>query len=200
MITTIIFDIGNVLADFAWENYLDGFGFSEDVKKRISEAMMLSPEWNDFDRGTKSDEELVESFVRNAPELEKQIRSLCVNIHGMVVKQDYAIPWISKLKEKGYRVYYLSNFSRKAAEECADALSFIPYTDGGILSYREKTIKPERRIYELLISRYHLNPSECVFLDDRKNNCETAEQLGMKTICFTTKEAAVRELKKLGVD
>ena len=86
-----------------------------------------------------------------------------------------------------------------SARECAHVLDFIPYTDGGILSYVEKIIKPDPKIYELLIKRYKLVPGECVFFDDREDNCEAARKLGMEAVCFTTKENAVMELKKLGV-
>ena len=37
-ITTIVFDIGNVLAGFDWRAYLKTFGFSEETQKRIAEA------------------------------------------------------------------------------------------------------------------------------------------------------------------
>ncbi len=199
MLTTFIFDIGNVLADFGWKEYFESFHFPKEIIPRIAKATVLSPTWNDFDRGAKTDEELINSFIKNDPELEPQIRKLCENVHDMITKRDYAIPWILELKQKGYRVLYLSNFSHKAEIECQDALDFIPYTDGGILSYQEKLVKPEPEIYQRLIERYDLIPEECVFLDDRMDNCEAAAKFGMKTICFTTKEAAIEELKKYHV-
>lgn len=199
MLTTIIFDIGNVLVDFGWKEYFESFHFPKVMLPRIAKATVLSDSWNDFDRGAKTDEELINSFIKNDPELEPQIRQLCENIHDMITKRDYAIPWILELKQKGYRVLYLSNFSRKAEIECQDAIDFIPYMDGGILSYQEKLVKPEPEIYKRLIERYDLVPEECVFLDDKKENCEMAEKFGMKTVCFTTKEAAMEELKKYQV-
>lgn len=199
MITTIIFDIGNVLADFCWEEYLAAFRFETDVMERIAKATVLSPLWNEFDRSALSEDELINGFVKNDPGVEREIRLVCENIHDMLKKRDYAIPWIQELKAMGKKVYYLSNFSKKAERECAFAIDFIPYMDGGILSYQEKIIKPEPAIYECLIKRYHLVPEECVFLDDRKDNCEAAKKLGMHTIVFMTREAAIKELKELGV-
>ena len=124
---------------------------------------------------------------------------ICENVHDMLGRRDYAIPWIKQLKEKGYGVYYLSNFSRKAEVECAHTLDFIPFMDGGILSYREKVIKPEPEIYQLLIDRYELIPDQCVFMDDKPENCDGAKKAGMHAIVFTTKEEAEKELFKLGV-
>lgn len=199
MITTIIFDIGNVLVDFCWEEYLDSFQFAPAIREKVAGATVLNNAWNEFDRGGSEEEELIEGFVRNAPEAEREIRLFCQDIHDMLRRRENAIPWIEELKSMGLKVYYLSNFSKKAARECAHVLDFIPHTNGGILSYEEKIIKPDPEIYELLIKRYKLVPEECVFLDDREDNCEAARKLGMKAVCFTTKENAIKELKKLGV-
>ena len=118
----------------------------------------------------------------------------------MIKRYEYAIPWIRELKSKGYRVLYLSNFSEKAETDCAHALDFIPYMDGGILSYQEKIIKPMPEIYQLLIDRYSLVPEECVFMDDTPANLTGAEKFGIHTIHFQDREQAIEELRKLGVD
>lgn len=199
MITTIIFDIGNVLVDFCWEEYLEQFHFPDEISARIANATVLNDAWNEFDRGYYSEQELVERFVRNDPDIEKEIRLICADIHDMLRRRDYAIPWIQELHAMGKKVYYLSNFSEKAARECAHTIDFIPYMDGGILSFREKVVKPDPRIYQILIERYHLVPEECVFLDDRQDNCEAAERMGIHAIRFTDRENAIEELKKLGV-
>ena len=199
MITTIIFDIGNVLVDFNWKEYIASFGFSGEVQEKLAKATMLSREWDEFDRGVLEIEDIIQKFVKNDSTVEKEIRIICENVHDMLGRRDYAIPWIQDLKKKGYGVYYLSNFSRKAEVECAHTLDFLPYMDGGILSYQEKVIKPEPEIYQILIDRYHLIPEQCVFMDDKPENCEGARKAGMHTIVFTTKEEAEKELGKLGV-
>ena len=137
MIKNIVFDIGNVLTDYTWNKYLHSFGFSEEVCERVAIATVKSKEWGEFDRGVMTVEAVVDTLVQNAPELEKEIRTFTADMSGLVEKVDYAIPWIEELKAKGYKVYYLSNFSEKAEKECAPALDFIPYTDGGILSYQD---------------------------------------------------------------
>lgn len=197
MITTIIFDIGNVLVDFSWKEYIAGFGFSKEVQEKISKATMLSEAWDEFDRGVMEIEDIIKLFIKNDSSIEKEIRLICEDIHDMLGRREYAIPWIKELKEKGYKVLYLSNFSRKAEVECAHTLDFLPYMDGGILSYQEKVIKPEPEIYQILIDRYNLVPDECVFMDDKEINCEGARKAGIHAIVFTTKEEAEKELLKL---
>lgn len=199
MITTVIFDIGNVLTDFCWEEYYRSFGYSDEIFERLANATVKSQIWHEFDRGEMSDDQILEAFIQNDQGIEDELREVFRDTHGIVTKREYAIDWIKELKSKGYRVLVLSNFSEKAAKECSDALAFLPYTDGGILSYQDKLIKPDPAIYQLLIDRYSLVPEECVFLDDLKRNTEAAEKFGMHTICFTTKEKAEEELAALGV-
>ena len=115
----------------------------------------------------------------------------------MVTKREYAIPWVKELKAKGLGVFYLSNFSSKAFEDCQDALDFMEYMDGGILSFREKVIKPDGEIYRLLLSRYGLKAEESVFIDDTQANVEAARVLGIHGICFRSKEQVEEELRAL---
>lgn len=199
MIRNIVFDIGNVLTDFRWKEFLMDKGFDGEMIRRIARASVESSLWKEIDRGEWEREKLMQEFVKLDPEIERELRLAYDNVHGMVTPRAYAIPWIRELKEKGYGVYYLSNFSDKAYEECADALEFIPYTDGGILSYRERMIKPEPEIYRLLLERYGLKAEECVFLDDLAVNVEAARAEGYAGIVFETKEQAEEELAWLGV-
>ena len=200
MIRNIIFDIGNVLTDFRWEGFLADKGFDEDMIRRIAKASVMNPLWAEYDRGTWTEEQIIAAFIKDAPELEKELHLAFDEIKGMVTPRAYAIPWLQELKRKGYHVYYLSNFSRKAEVECADALDFLPEMEGGILSYKEHLIKPEPEIYQLLLKRYGLKAEESVFLDDTLKNVEAAEEQGIHGIHFLTKEQAEKELRKLGVD
>ncbi len=200
MIKNIVFDIGNVLTYYTWEAHIHSFGFSESVRERVIRATVKSEAWNEFDRGALNDEEVIGLLVQNDPGVETEIRRMMENVGGLVSKADYAIPWIQELKGKGYHVYYLSNFSFKAEKECSHALDFMPYMDGGILSCKEKLIKPQPEIYARLLEIYDLIADECVFLDDLDVNVRAAKDAGLHGILFTTKEAALRELAELGVE
>lgn len=200
MIKNIVFDIGNVLTDFRWKEFLQDRGFDDEMVKRIAKASIMSPFWAEFDRGDWDEQRLMAEFVKNDPEIEEELHRAFDNVEGMVTLREYAIPWIEELKGKGYRVLYLSNFSYKAYLECADALVFLPHMDGGILSYRDKVVKPNPEIYLLLLERFSLVPEETVFLDDTLQNVNAAEALGIHGIHFLTKKQACEELAKLGVN
>lgn len=199
MIKTIIFDIGNVLVDYNWRAALDTFPYSQETKEAISTAMFLSPEWNEFDRGTYSTEEMLALFIKNAPEYQSEIESVFASIGRCIHQFEYAIPWICALKKEGLNVYVLSNYAEHMYNQTQDELNFLKYTDGGILSFREKMVKPEPAIYRTLMERYRIEPDEAVFIDDYFENVEDAKKLGLHGILFTSYEDTVEKLAELGV-
>ena len=200
MVKNIIFDIGNVLVAFRWREYFAEFGYPQDIYDRLAKATAMSPVWNEYDKGIWTEEEVLQGFIANDPELEPQIRETLSSLEGLLIMYDYTMDWIKELKEKGYGVYYLSNYSWPAYRDCKEELEFIPHMDGGILSYRENVIKPDPAIYHLLMERYGLKAEECVFLDDTEKNIKGAQAVGMHGILFQNKAQAVEELRKLGVD
>lgn len=199
MIKTVIFDIGNVLVDFCWEAYFKGLGFSEEMTARLGTATVNSDDWPEFDRGVLTEQEMVNRFVENDPEIEKEIRRALENVKGIIRLRDYAVSWIRGLKKAGYQVLVLSNFYRKVEVECAEDMVFLKETDGGILSYQEKLIKPMPAIYWTLLDRYGLKPEESVFIDDSPVNIEAAKKLGIHGIIFENRQQVLRELEALGV-
>lgn len=199
MIKTVIFDIGNVLTYFQWEKFYRGFGFSETVYEKLVQATVMNEAWDELDRGKLTTAEVIDLFIKNAPDIANEIYQVFENVNEIVIKADHAIPWITSLKEKGYQVLVLSNFSEKVYEDCGEALSFLPYTDGGILSYKDKVVKPMPEIYQILLERYQLQADECVFVDDLQRNIDAAKKFGIHTVLFTEYEKAVEDLKELGV-
>ena len=197
MIKNIVFDIGNVLAGFAWQEFYRSFGFADEVYEKLADATVRSSFWNEMDRGKLTDNQLLESFIQNDPSIEKEIRQVFANITDMIERFDYAIPWLKDLKSRGYSVYYISNFAHKAHVECEKALDFLQEMDGGILSYQDKLIKPDPEIYRLFCERYGLKAEECVFIDDTQKNVCAAQKEGMEGIVFHTLEQAKDELNRL---
>ncbi|MBR5406100.1 MAG: HAD family phosphatase [Lachnospiraceae bacterium] len=189
---TVILDIGNVLVDFCWKEHIDSFGFDKDIKERIAKASVLSDDWNEFDRGAISEDEIIERFVANDPGIEAEIRRTYADITTLLKQYEGAKPFINKLKSMGLKVLYLSNFSEKAERECAKELDFLPLTDGGILSWNVKLIKPDPKIYKMLIDMYDLEPSRCIFFDDTPRNVEGARKCGFSAEVFVSYDEALK--------
>ena len=196
-INTVIFDIGGVMVGLGRIRFFEQFGYPPEMCERLMASTLTSPHWKEFDRGVLTDEEVIDRFVQDAPELEKEIRACMENIHGVVYRLDTSIPWIKEIKESGRRVLYLSNYSMKVANENEDAMDFLPHMDGGLLSCDHKVIKPDPAFYQILIDRYGLEPDKCVFLDDLESNLETARDLGIHTILVRSHEQAAADLRAL---
>ena len=200
MINTIIFDMGNVLIDFRWKALYHEMGLEGEKFDKMARATVLDPVWNEFDRGEWTDEEILEGFIRNAPDMEKELRDFYGDrFRGLLRKYDYTDEWLDRLKAKGYRIYILSNFSRKAYRECADELDYIKKADGAVISYMIKMIKPDPEIYRYLLDTYDIKPEKAVFIDDTEKNLAAARDFGINTILFTGKEDADRALAGYGV-
>lgn len=197
MIRNVIFDIGNVLVDFCWREHIEFCGFQGVTAERIGRAMMQSPVWSEIDRGVWSMEELLAAFIANDPEIEDAIRIVFRDFSTLVKERSGSAAWIRSLKAEGFGVYYLSNFSKRVETEAAGELSFLKEMDGGILSYKERLIKPDPAIYRLLLARYGLSAEESVFLDDTPENVEAAESLGMQGIVVESQEQAKRRLQEV---
>ena len=198
-IDTVVFDIGNVLTDFAWEGFLKAKGYDDEMIKRIARATVESDDWVEYDKGNLTNDEIVERFVENDPEIGDDLKNAFQNIDGIILKREKTIPWIRALKAAGYKVLYLSNFSKQALEGCPDAMAFLEETDGGILSYRDHVVKPDPAIYHLLEERYDLTPAKTVFIDDTPVNIEAARNLGWKGIIYKDYKQTVEELSEMGV-
>lgn len=197
MIKNVIFDIGNVLVDFSWREMYEEKGLVGENFERVAKATVKGPFWCELDRGIMNFHEVVEKFVSLDEEMGDEIRKVLYDTHGIVRGRGYAVPWICQLKKLGLMVYVLSNFSEKILKDCKDAMEFLEYTDGGILSYKEHVIKPDPEIYKRLIERYGLNAKECVFIDDLKENVKAANAQGIQGIVFKNFEQAKEELENL---
>lgn len=199
VIDTIVFDIGNVLAAFDWVSFVRGFGFGDEVNNDIAEAVFLSRDWCQVDLGIKSDEELIAAFVANAPHREREIHAIFEKWQYFVDEYPFSADWLKGLKEKGYRIYVLSNYGRTMFGFAKERFRFFEYVDGGVISYQINKIKPDPEIYRALIEKYSISPEKTVFLDDLEANTEGAKALGFNTIRVTDHESALEGLKKLGI-
>lgn len=199
MVQNIVFDIGGVLADFRLKEFLAEKGFDGTMIRRILKASVMTPFWGQFERGEITEEETLQGFVRTDPEIESELRLVYSSVTGMLTSRDYAIPLVQGLKKVGFRVYFLSNYSRKAYNECGESLAFMPYMDGGLVSFKVGKTKPDREMYQMFLEEYGLRAEDCVFVDDTVENVEAARQIGFEGIVFTSYDELLTELEKLDV-
>lgn len=199
-IDTVVFDIGGVLVNFAWEEFLRNKGYDEEMVQRMGKASVHSDDWIQYDIGNLTVTEIAELFAENDPEIGDELRNAFSDLKDIVTKRERTIPWIHALKNAGYRVLFLSNFSKPAVEGCPEAMAFLSETDGGILSYKDHVVKPYEDIYHLLEKRFDLVPNKTVFIDDTSANIDTAKRIGWNGIVFQNYDQVEQELKDMGVN
>lgn len=200
MVKNIILDVGMVLVDFCWEKLLTRLGMSGEVFEAVANATVRTQDWNEYDRSAKPEEELLADMIANAPDYEQQIQLFWDHMAGMIEQYPYAKPWIQSLKDNGYRVYILSNYSKRTYELTKDeGLNFLPLTDGAVFSFETGSIKPEKEIYHFLMDQYGLEPEECVFIDDNAVNLVYPKEIGWRTVQFHDFAQVLEELQALGV-
>lgn len=185
MIRTVVFDIGRVMMN--WDPNLELI-YDKETAQKVDAAIWKSPWWNELDRGVIPEEELFQKMVAEEPDYEEQILYVLNHLEIAASPRDYAIPWVKELKSLGYQVLFLSNYSNHLIKNVPEAVAFVPYMDGGVWSYQAKAIKPEEKIYEILLATYHLQADECLFVDDRLENVQAARALGMNSLQFMSYE------------
>ncbi|MBR4588802.1 MAG: HAD family phosphatase [Lachnospiraceae bacterium] len=197
MIKNIVFDISNVLAPFRFREYLAEKGFDKDMIKRIIKASAMTSFWTEFEKGKLSYDEAMSGFISADPDIADELHKAYDSCAGIMGKYDYTEGWIRSLKDAGYRLYCITNFTPAGYEQCYDCISFVEKFDGCVFSFREGVVKPDPKIYRILLERYDLKAEECVFIDDTEENVRGAEKLGFKGIVFTGYEDAVAKLAAL---
>ena len=196
MIKNIVLDIGNVVLSFCWQKHVESFGFPEEIRRKVSRAVFEDADWNEVDRGVLTKEQIIDLFIENDPSVEKEIRLVMENIGGTIEKLPYTDEIVPRLHALGYRVYVLSNYGSFTQRDCGEKMNFLKQADGDILSYRYQVIKPDERIYRILLDTYGLKAEECLFFDDREDNVEGARKCGLFAEVFTGYEEMFRVIEE----
>lgn len=190
----IVFDLGGVV-------------FARDPRKFEPEfikffSYILLPQmpkfWEDYDRGISSYDEVLRALAEyNDCSLELAEN----NLRRSILTQE-AIPatksLIEELKAANFNLYVLSNMSLEFIEFLRKQDVYKNF-DGEVVSCEEHVVKPEAEIYRRLIERYGLNPSETLFIDDRKANIEAAVAQGWQGYHFDARnpEVSCEELRRM---
>lgn len=197
MIKNIIFDIGNVLIDFHWDKTMRELGIPEDAIKHLGENMINHKLWSHMDKNDIPEGELVQRFKEISPQYSEYIDRFFSNMENVVSDFPESADWLKELKQRGYKIYLLSNYPERMFKMHSKRYGFMPYVDGKVVSYECKMIKPDEGIYRLLCEKYDIIPEESVFLDDRKENVEASVRLGFNGILVGNQKEARKTLDEL---
>ena len=180
-----LFDLGNVFFDWNPERILKPI-FNDDERMNFFINNISFPLLDTRCDAGVTIEVAVNDAIKKFPEFEKEIKFYYPN-HGNMVGGFFqkTVDVFYKIKELNYPCFVLSNWSAETYEGMEEKYPFLKDFDGKIISGRDFLIKPDPAIYELAISRFNLIPEETLFIDDRLDNIEAAQNLNFQTIHLT---------------
>lgn len=200
MIKNIIFDLGNVLLNYDPEEYLKTKITDTDKISEVYTDIFKSKEWALLDKGTITQNEAIDIIINRDIKNEKYIKLAFDNWYELLTPIEGTVEILNELKNAQYKIYFLSNFHALAFEKVTSWYGFFKLFDGGVASFKDNLLKPEKEIYKTLLERYDLDPKESVFIDDTQVNIEGAAKLNINTILFKSPEALKENLRKLKVN
>ena len=189
----VVFDMGNVLMTFDGHEFSRAFTSSEEDAQALYEGTFGRVEWSLLDSGTIDHQTMLRVALAHTPErLHASVRECLAHWpeHSRVIEPTNDLA--RRLHEAGWGVYVLSNASDRIEEQLSHAPVF-GVLDGIVVSGRERLMKPDPAIFQLLCSRYGLDPATCVFVDDNADNCEGARAAGMDAFRYTGDIAELEE-------
>jgi putative hydrolase of the HAD superfamily len=202
----LVFDFGAVL--FAWQpaqlvaTYFPELAGTPQVAQRLALAIFNHDDWRSFDRGAMSLDDVVQRTGQRLALLHAPLHDLISGIGERLIPMEDTVSVLADLvhrrrQRSDVRLYFLSNMPAPYARTLEQRHLFLHWFDGGIFSGDVQHIKPEPAIYQLLQTRYALDPKRTLLIDDLKDNVDAASCWGWRGIEFVSAQQLRRSLANL---
>ncbi|MFM8321339.1 MAG: HAD family hydrolase [Chloroflexota bacterium] len=193
----IIFDFGNVLVDwdprYLYRKLLDS---DEAVERFLREIDFFT--WNVAHDGGRDFEESIAELCGQHPQYCDLIRAYNLRYEESIGGAIQPVVQILKqLKTAGYSLYGLSNWPAGKFAQVRPHYPFFDWFEDIVISGEVKLVKPDPRIFELLLQRVGRPAGECLFIDDSLHNITAAQRLGFQTIHYRSPAQLADDLQRL---
>lgn len=192
MIKNIVFDLGNVILKGSPNIVLEQIKI--DKKQYESIKNDFFNDWKSLDLGESTLREQLEKCKFDF-EIDSEIEEKLLHYYKYRPFNVEILELIKELKNKGYKIYILSNNNKEAEKYLLEIPDFKAF-DGWIFSCDYQIMKPDPKIYNILFETYNLKPEECFFIDDSRKNIETGNKLGMAGFVLDCEHNGIAELRK----
>lgn len=192
----IVFDLGRVLLSYEPLEYLKKYYKNY---KELNEIIFKNPLWLKLDEGTLTKDEFIQIVTKRYPEYTKEIIKIMDNWIELLTPIKDNIDLLPILKDKGYDLYVISNFHKDAYDRYLKNESWTDLFDGMIISANEKIMKPDLKIFDLFLNRYHLNSDETLFIDDSMPNIEACEKIGIHGLYLSNSSLLKTKLEEMHI-
>ena len=196
-IQSIVFDFGGVLLDWNPHHlYRRFFNDPFEIDQFLYEINF--PEWNlQQDKGRPFSQGIAELSAK-FPHYSQLIRAYSENWGDSIVGPIVGtVDILQRLKNAGYALYGLSNWSSETFPIAYEKYDFFKLFDGIVISGKVKLVKPDPAIFEIILKMINRPAIECLLIDDSEANIAAAIKLGFAVILFKTPDQLEIELQKL---
>lgn len=189
----IVFDFGKVIAHFETNQVFFDFTETEEEAQHIINLFAKKKVWIDMDKGKPIDK-IHNKLSKNLKDnVKDSIRKILDEwIHYLILDEDM-MDYISSLKEKGHRIYLLSNISNQFEILRKQHSEFFKQFDGIYISSNRGYIKPTYMAYLDFLRMNRLEAENCVLIDDNEENLENPKELGFTVYHY---DGNLEKLKK----
>jgi len=195
-----VFDFGGVLVD--WNPrylYRELFANDEEAVEGFL-ATVCTMEWHSKHDAGRPMAEGVAELVAAFPEKAGLIGAFKARWRDMFRGQiEGTVEVLHALKAVGIPLYGLTNYSSEKFDELHEQVDFLPLFDDILVSGKVGLVKPDPAIFQLMLSRFDLEPSATIFVDDSPENVGAATAMGLKGFHFSGPEGLVKDLITLGL-
>jgi len=105
----------------------------------------------------------------------------------------------AELRERGVPTYIFSNTNELAVGHIRRHYPFFGAFDGYVLSYEHGAMKPDPRLYEVVEARTGWRTVDLFYIDDRRENIETAAGRGWQVLLQETPEQTRKAILATGL-
>ena len=193
MIKNIVFDLGNVILKDTPSIILENLDLTNEDKQKIKEKFFDN--WEDVDLGKETLKEHLNNCGLDLSTINNNIKEILLDYYKYRPFNNEIIELMHVLKEKKYKIYILSN-NNKEAFEYLKKLPQFQCVDVWIVSSDYNMVKPNRELYIKLFDKFNIKPEECFFIDDKKENIDAAELLGMQGCVLDIKNKGLEILSE----
>lgn len=194
----IVFDLGGVVFHWNPDELIASCFSSEGEQKIVKKHFLSHPDWAELDRGTMDKESALRNAEKRSGISYDRLKKILDITPDFLAPKSETIDLIHRIKEKGHKLFILSNMHHDSMNHLDRTYSFLELFDGKVASCRVGLVKPEEEIYEYLLNAFSLAPEETVFIDDMKENVDAASRLGIHPIQFKDARQCEEALKDLG--
>lgn len=199
-ITTIIFDYGNVLLE--WNpRYLYQRFFPNDpegMERFFRDVDFL--EWNAQQDKGRTFKEGIAELSKQFPQYSHLVQAYHDHWSDSIVGAIAGtVDILRQLKKAGYKLYGLSNWSAETFPRAREKYDFFDLFDDMVISGDVGHLKPDARIFQIMLDKIGKPAQECLFIDDSLANIQQAQKMGFPVIHFQSPEQLKASLRGLQI-